>query len=213
VPSRSPEADLDAAVAILAVNPGASMQEVADAIGISRATLHRQFAGRDDLIAAIGEWAIGQFETILDAVEQSDLRGLAAVEAFLARAIKLVPKVGYLMSEYSIEGNEAFMGRVARNEERWCRMIEEAQRLGEIRIDLPARWIVEATQGLLLGVFHGIRHGMTAPNDALRLVRITLLEGIRTVPVPALLTPALLAPASPELALPTSLNPSLRRTP
>jgi AcrR family transcriptional regulator len=177
---RGQDGLLDAAVATLAANPGASLQEIADAAGISRATLHRRFASRDELILAISEWAIVQLEGINDSVEASGARGRAAIEALLERAILLAPKIGFLISEHSLESNEEFMGRVDTAQQHWHRMIEDGQRLGEIRIDLPARWIADAIEGLMIAVFHGVRRGLTAPNDALRLVRITLLDGVTT---------------------------------
>jgi AcrR family transcriptional regulator len=182
---RGQDSLLDAAVATLAANPGASLQEIADAIGISRATLHRRFASRDELLMAIGEWAIGQLEGISDSVESSGLRGRAAIEALLEQAIQLAPKIGFLISEHTLECNEVFMSRVDTAQQRWHRMIEDGQRLGEIRVDLPARWIADAIEGLMIAVFHGVRRGFTAPNDALRLVRITLLDGVVTAPADA----------------------------
>jgi AcrR family transcriptional regulator len=175
---------LDAIIATLAANPGASLQEIADALGISRATLHRRFSSRDELLTAIGDWAITQLEGISDSVESRDLHGRAALEAILEEAIQLAPKIGFLISEHSLECNVEFMVRVDTAQQRWHRLIEEGQRNGEIRIDLPARWIGDAIEGLMLAVFHGIRRGLTAPNDALRLVRITLLDGVLTKPTP-----------------------------
>lgn len=185
---------LNAAVATLGANPGASLQEIADAAGISRATLHRRFAGREELILAISEWAIGQLEGINDSVELSGLRGRAAIEALLESAIQLAPKIGFLISEHSLECNQKFMNRVDTAQQHWHRLIEDGQRLGEIRVDLPSRWIADAIEGLMLAVFHGVRRGLTAPNDALRLVRITLLDGVCTglaAPIAPLASPAL----------------------
>jgi AcrR family transcriptional regulator len=184
---RAHDSLLDVAVATLAANPGASLQEIADAVGISRATLQ--------LILAISEWAIGQLEGINDAVELSGLRGRAAIEALLERAIQLAPKIGFLISEHSLECNQMFMDRVDTAQQRWHRIIEDGQRLGEIRVDLPARWIADAIEGLMIAVFHGIRRGLTAPNDALRLVRITLLDGVTTG-----LTAGLAASATPTVS-------------
>ena len=173
---------LDAIIATLAANPGASLQEIADALGISRATLHRRFSSRDELLMAIGDWAITQLEGISDSVESRDLHGRVALEAILEEGIQLAPKIGFLISEHSLECNVEFMVRVDTAQQRWHRLIEEGQRNGEIRVDLPARWIADAIEGLMLAVFHGVRRGLTAPNDALRLVRITLLDGVLTTP-------------------------------
>ena len=181
---KAQDEHLDAIIATLAANPGASLQEIADALGISRATLHRRFSSRDELLMAIGDWAITQLEGISDSVESRDLHGRAALEAILEEAIQLAPKIGFLISEHSLECNVEFMVRVDTAQQRWHRLIEEGQRNGEIRVDLPARWIGDAIEGLMLAVFHGIRRGLTAPNDALRLVRITLLDGVLTTPTP-----------------------------
>jgi AcrR family transcriptional regulator len=180
---RGQDEYLDAVIATLAANPGASLQEIADAIGISRATLHRRFSSRDELLMEVGDWAITQLEGISDSVESRNLHGRAALEAILEEAIQLAPKIGFLISEYSLECNAELMGRVDTAQQRWHRLIEEGQRNGEIRVDLPARWIADAIEGLMLAVFHGIRRGLTAPNDALRLVRITLLDGVLTTPI------------------------------
>ncbi len=173
---------LNTAVATLAANPGASLQDIADGAGISRATLHRRFASRDELLLAIGDWALGQVESIARSVESRQLAGLGALEVILEQAVLLAPKIGFLISEHSLECDTAFMGRVEATMHQWHRAIEDGQRRGEIRVDLPARWIVDAIEGLLIAVFHGQRRGFTAPADALRLVRLTLLEGILASP-------------------------------
>ena len=44
---------IEAATTLLAVNPGASMAEIAEASGLVRATLYRHFPTRDDLMRAM----------------------------------------------------------------------------------------------------------------------------------------------------------------
>jgi TetR/AcrR family transcriptional regulator, mexCD-oprJ operon repressor len=48
---------LDGAASLLAANPGASMQDLARALGVGRATLHRHFSTRDELIGEIAREA------------------------------------------------------------------------------------------------------------------------------------------------------------
>ena len=52
------EAIVDAAIQLLARNPGASMNEIAMVAGVGRATLYRHYSTRDELIAAIFEQSI-----------------------------------------------------------------------------------------------------------------------------------------------------------
>ncbi|MEV4256927.1 helix-turn-helix domain-containing protein, partial [Spirillospora sp. NPDC049652] len=54
---RSTEEILGAATRHLNAEPTASMAQLAEAAGVSRATLHRHFASREDLLRALGERA------------------------------------------------------------------------------------------------------------------------------------------------------------
>lgn len=58
---------LRSAAALLTRKSTATMDEVAKAAGISRATLHRQFAGRDALVRALEALGIEECEAALDA--------------------------------------------------------------------------------------------------------------------------------------------------
>lgn len=173
-----PDELLNTAVGVLAADPTASMQEIAEAAGISRATLNRRFAGREDLLRAIAEWAVGRMEEIATEIDRQGLTGRPAIEVLLENAVALAPKIGFLINECSLENDEAFMGRVDAALSRWHNWIEEGQRRGEFRVDLPAVWIAGAIEGLVVALFHGIRRGLIAPVDGLRLIRLTLLEGV-----------------------------------
>ncbi|MFD9734513.1 TetR/AcrR family transcriptional regulator [Umezawaea sp. NPDC059074] len=50
---RSTARILEAAVAVLAVDPNATLERIADAAGLARATVHRRFSSRKALLAAV----------------------------------------------------------------------------------------------------------------------------------------------------------------
>lgn len=52
---RSTARILEAAEAVLAVDPSASLERIADAAGLARATVHRRFASRTALLDALAE--------------------------------------------------------------------------------------------------------------------------------------------------------------
>src|SRR3954465_12123081 len=58
---------LDAAVALLAQRPQATMQEVADASGLGRTTVYRHFPRRQDLIDALFEEVLREAAEAIDA--------------------------------------------------------------------------------------------------------------------------------------------------
>lgn len=59
---------LEAAERVFAVNPAATMEQVAEAAGVARTTVHRRFATREALLDELTGWAAGQFA---DAVESA----------------------------------------------------------------------------------------------------------------------------------------------
>lgn len=56
--ARTHAAIIDAAITSLAADPAATMGEIAAAAGVGRATIHRYFPGRDDLLAALVDLAL-----------------------------------------------------------------------------------------------------------------------------------------------------------
>lgn len=65
--ARSTRAIIEAAERVLSANPAASLEQIAEAAGVSRTTVHRRFAGRDALLRTMGVQAWGH---IRDAVNE-----------------------------------------------------------------------------------------------------------------------------------------------
>ncbi|MER0244344.1 helix-turn-helix domain-containing protein [Streptomyces sp. HSW2009] len=65
---RTVRAILEAAERVLSANPAASMEQIAEAAGVARTTVHRRFVSRDALLAALAAWATQRFH---DAVESA----------------------------------------------------------------------------------------------------------------------------------------------
>ncbi|MFC5955028.1 TetR/AcrR family transcriptional regulator [Streptomyces pratens] len=67
---RSVRAILEAAERVLAQDPGASMEQIAEAAGVARTTVHRRFANRQALIEALAASAKQQ---LIEAIEDARL--------------------------------------------------------------------------------------------------------------------------------------------
>ncbi|MCX5527443.1 TetR/AcrR family transcriptional regulator [Streptomyces bobili] len=68
--ARSVRAILEAAEQVLAQDPGASMEQIAEQAGVARTTVHRRFANRQALIEALAASAKRQ---LLEAVEDAHM--------------------------------------------------------------------------------------------------------------------------------------------
>jgi AcrR family transcriptional regulator len=65
---RSVRAILEAAERVLADDPSASMEQIAEAAGLTRITVHRRFANRQALIDAL---SLGAKQQLADAIEEA----------------------------------------------------------------------------------------------------------------------------------------------
>ncbi|MFF5102737.1 TetR/AcrR family transcriptional regulator [Streptomyces sp. NPDC000134] len=168
---------LRAAAALLTRKATATMDEVARAAGISRATLHRQFAGRDSLVRALEALGIAECEAALDAARPDEGPAADAVRR-LIRAIE--PSAGLLAFLYT--ENQLFEGE--QQNEGWFRidarlaaLFRRGQESGEFRIDLTPAWLTEALYGLLASGAWAVSEGRVARNDFTHMIAELLLGG------------------------------------
>ncbi|MET7680828.1 helix-turn-helix domain-containing protein [Streptomyces sp. NPDC005423] len=168
---------LRSAAALLTRRATSTMDEVARAAGISRATLHRHFAGRDALVRALETLGIEECEAALDAARLDEGPAGDAVRR-LVRAIE--PAAGLLAFLYS--ENQLFEGERqnagwTRIDQRIADLFRRGQRSGEFRIDLTPVWLTEALYGLLASGAWAVTEGRVAANDFTHMIVELLLGG------------------------------------
>ncbi|WP_030907398.1 TetR/AcrR family transcriptional regulator [Streptomyces sp. NRRL F-5126] len=169
---------LRSAAALLARRPAATMDEVARAAGIGRATLHRHFAGRDALVRALESLGIQEIEAALDAADIDAGPAEDALRRFVAAVEPAAGLLAFLVTE-----NQLFEGDVHegwnRTDARICALFRRGQESGEFRIDLPAAWLAEALSGLISACAWSIQDGRVAARDFTRMTVELLLGGVR----------------------------------
>lgn len=165
------------AAGLLMRKSGATMDEVARAAGISRATLNRQFAGRDALVRALEQLGIAECES---ALEKARLDDGPAADAVRRLVRELEPSAGLLAFLYS--ENQLFEGDG--QNEGWERLdntlvalFRRGQQDGEFRIDLSPVWLAEALYGLLVSGAWAITEGRVAAKDFTPMIAELLLGG------------------------------------
>ncbi len=168
---------LDTAARLLAVNPRASMQEIAVAAGISRATLHRLFPSREALIEAIGLSAIEKIGAAFAAARLDEGTAPEALARLIEAVIPSVHQFAFLLAEIQLEDDEALLAGDQALQEEVEQVLRRGQAEGSLRYDLPVAWLAYALSGLLLGAEEAERRGAIAPRDTARLVLETFLEG------------------------------------
>ena len=169
---------LRAAADFLSRRPNATYDEIAAAVGVSRATLHRYFAGRAALLEALDQLAIAQMREALKAARWRD--GSAA-EALRRLVMPCEPVSGYLTLLYTqsqdFDANQPT--------EAWAeidaeirQLFQRGQREGEFRPDLSAFWLTEAFYNLCSGAAWVIQVGGAGRREFTDMVTDLLLHGV-----------------------------------
>ena len=168
---------LDIALRTLVANPTASLAEIAQAAGIGRATLHRHFIGRRELLEALAETAITAAEEALAAAKLREGLVDAALERALAALIPIGHRVEFLFHDEQLWEAPALTQRLDAIEAELAALIERGLQEGTLRSNLPTRWMLKTLICLLYAAWEQIRDGGLAPLDAPSLLCETLLRG------------------------------------
>ncbi|WP_436771867.1 TetR/AcrR family transcriptional regulator [Yinghuangia sp. YIM S09857] len=86
---RSVRTILEAAERVLAVDPGASMEQIAAAAGVARTTIHRRFANRQALIEALALSAARQLADAVDDGRPDTAPPLVAMHRITANVLQV----------------------------------------------------------------------------------------------------------------------------
>lgn len=170
---------LHSAAALLSRKATATMDEVARAAGIGRATLHRHFAGRDALVRALEELGIQELEAALDRARLDEGTADEAVRRLVAGMEPMAPLLSFLVTENQLfEGDQQNEGW-ARLDARVSDLFKRGQEEGTFRIDLTPAWLTEALYGLIGSAAWAVQDGRVAAKDFQYMIVELLLGGAR----------------------------------
>jgi AcrR family transcriptional regulator len=166
---RVAAAILDGAARLLA-NDGeqASMNEVAEAAGVARATVYRYFPNREALLDELTQAAVRDVNTRLASARIDEV----PPDEGIARAVRALVDVGNLFVVLTRErrrsGSEQFQRGLV---DPLRQLVERGQASGDIRDDITGARLTESLIGLIVGMLTSTpplgREDMTATITAL----------------------------------------------
>ncbi|HET6508420.1 MAG TPA: helix-turn-helix domain-containing protein [Baekduia sp.] len=172
---------LDAAVALLAKRPQATMQEVADASGLGRTTVYRHFPRRQDLIDALYDQVLTESaQTVHDAIEAAgNARELLCDLG--ARIIAIGDRYRFLDAHPELrERTLAGAGDDREGADPLQDYLAAAQGRGEIRRDVPVSWMLTSLRGLAVVAMFEVNAGRMDVEEAAKHVGETCATAFAT---------------------------------
>ncbi len=168
---RVADAILDGAARILVVQgEQASMNAVAEAAGVARATVYRYFPNRESLLEELAQAALGNLDARLASARVDEV----APEEGIARAVRTLVELGdsfvLLARERGRSGSLDFERKLTQPVRQ---LFERGQAEDAFREDIGSTRLVEALIGLIVGVLTSTprlgREDMTATITSLFL--------------------------------------------
>ena len=177
-PLRPPmrQAILDAAIDTFARNPCASLSEVATRAGAGRASLHRYFPSRADLIAAASRQCMDEIDAATAEALKDSRTALDRLSRMLEAIIPLGNRYHFLVSE--AVGDEGMRRRYEDELEWLAHLVDDLKAEGVIAADMPRSWAVVNIDAQVWVAWSEVAAGRLAPAHAADLALRTLLEGL-----------------------------------
>lgn len=186
---------LSAAQRRLNEEPTSSMADIAAAAGIGRATLHRHFSGREELLTEIGERSLDRWAQRLDAAGVEEVCSASDADRVRETLVTLLGQYledsddfGFALTDQFVTTEPRLVRRTEELTEREIALFAAAQECGVLRPDVSARWLSHACYGLLVAAREALRVGDVPRRELHALVSSFFLSGAaapgKPVPVP-----------------------------
>jgi len=172
------ESLLDAAATTLAQKPGASMDEIAQAAGVGRATLYRHFSNREALLRELTIEAFERSEQVTLPILEQTHNATDKLHQLIAVLIPLGDRYHFLLSAPMFKDDPEIANLYEAQSQTWITLVETLKREGVIASDVPTAWALVAIEGLIYTAWSSIYEGYIARRDAPDLVFRTLLYGL-----------------------------------
>lgn len=171
------EAIIDAAITLLASNGNSTLAEIALRAGVGRATLHRHFRSREDLITAIQLLCIAETDAAATAFDNQNDDALTRLHNMFKAVIPLGDKFHFLYSEYSSDEN---LKRRYQQELIWVKkLVDELKQQNYVASDVPTTWAVAQIDQLIWVAWNEVGKGNIAIKDVPMLAVRTFTRGLK----------------------------------
>lgn len=176
---RNVRSILEAAARVLADDPAASMGAIAAVAEVSRPTVYRHFANRDELFEAIRLEATTQVMEALEAAATSAGTAVTALELLILDLAGIAARYPLLLNLVGVRAGPQPGKRPAEAARAFEALIARGERDGTLRRGLRAETLEAVTMGSLLLALKLGRESGSEPAEIGADVAATVLDGAR----------------------------------
>lgn len=173
------EAIIQAAFTLYREKPSASLAEIAQYAGIGRATLHRHFKGRNELLAALADRALIELDDIATAATENAQSYTQALQLIMYAIVPLADRHWFLSREV-VDTDKKIQAEHQKQMQQMCDLIESAKAEGSIASTMPTAWVAATFDSLLFSAWEVINNGEATIRQASDLAWNTFLYGTST---------------------------------
>ncbi|MBM9485420.1 TetR/AcrR family transcriptional regulator [Pseudomonas sp. R11F] len=178
-PNSHDEQMLKSLTVAVVTRPRATMKELAQLAGVSKATLHRYCGTRENLGQRLEEYAEGTLNMIIRSAGLQHLQPLDALRRLIREHLAHRELLAFLMAQYRPD----FLD-FERGDTRWQFYLEaldgfflRGQQKGLFRIDITAAIFTELFITLIYGLVDAEQRGRAANADSARTLEQMFLHG------------------------------------
>lgn len=167
---------LAAAERVLGQNPSATLEQIAEAAGVARTTVHRRFANRDDLLRTMSRNSWQRIVAAVDAARPNTAPPLVALHQATANVIEIKYGAKFALDQADPADREV----VALQADVFAKcdvVLTRAQESGAIAPDADLDWVRRVYLALIAETVHGAAEPTSDPDALAGRVIETLLHG------------------------------------
>jgi|GEM_PF-1896660 len=176
---RSRSLLLEAGVSLLAVSPNASLSDIANKAGIGRATLHRHFQNREQLIEELAIESMTKIENALLPIYNKKIPPVKKLIESLRAIIPLADKFKFLQCLYTMTiSNKTVKQIYDKQIKRLAILVDEAKKEGKLNQKISTVWIIALIDSITYASWWLISQGNMNPARVTEDAIESLFNGI-----------------------------------
>ena len=171
------DAIIEAAFQLFKANPKASLGDIAQHAGVGRATLHRYFPSRDELVIELAKIALQELDDAADQAADQAESYTDAIKLILQALVPLADRQWFLANS-AVDANPEIQEAYHRQAKEMADVVEQAKLEGGVGQEWPAAWVVEVLDALLFAAWEMVRKEEATEKQAAELAWNTFVNGL-----------------------------------